>query len=247
MVRYAPRTHRRGGKRRSSSNNSLRKLIGKAVGMTSKAGRRGVGLASSAVTGTVGAVKNTASRALTNTTRSGVDTVDFARDFSKDVVDALETVVSGLINGASSVVDTTGTVTENVLTDLFDVKATHVFKGAGKLAKKLADNIGGIVRQVPYVGAVTGYVVEGVGGGAYHVILSVGKLIGSTSRRAGRVAKKTADLVVFTLTAGRDQIKDTATSVDDIVDRVANTVAGRAGKSLKNAGGKGRRRGGGRV
>jgi hypothetical protein len=69
------------------------------------------------------------------------------------------------------------------------------------------------------------------------VILSVGKLIGSTSRRAGRVAKKTADLVVFTLTAGRDQIKDTATSVDDIVDRVANTVAGRAGKSLKNAGG----------
>jgi hypothetical protein len=92
MVRYAPRTHRRGGKRRSSSNNSLRKLLGKAVGMTSKAGRRGVGLASSAVTGTVGlassavtgtvgAVKNTASSALTNTTRSGVDTVDFARDF----------------------------------------------------------------------------------------------------------------------------------------------------------------------
>ena len=168
---------------------------------------------------------------------------------SQDVVDALETVVNGLINGAGSVVDTAGSVTENVLTDLFDVKATHVFKGAGKLAKQLADNIGGVVRQIPYVGNATGYVVESAGGGVFHVILSVGKLIGSTSRRLGRVAKKTTDLVVFTLHAGRDQIKDTAVSVDDIVDRVGNSLVGRSGKSAKTlkgaGGGRVRRRRGG--
>ena len=84
----------------------------------------------------------------------------------------------------------------------------------------------------------------------FHVILSVGKLIGSTSRRLGRVAKKTTDLVVFTLHAGRDQVKDTAVSVDDIVDRVGNSLVGRSGtsaKTLKSAGGRRvrrRRRGG---
>ena len=209
-----------------------------------------VHIGSRAVSGTVNTAKNTVTKTASNAAKTATETVDFARHFSKDVVDALETVVNGLINGAGSVVDTAGSVTESVLTDLFDVKATHVFKGAGTLAKQLADNIGGAVRQIPYVGNATGYVVESAGGGVFHVILSVGKLIGSTSRRLGRVAKKTTDLVVFTLHAGRDQIKDTAVSVDDIVDRVGNSLVGRSGKSaktLKSAGGRRvrrRRRGG---
>ena len=74
------------------------------------------------------------------------------------------------------------------------------------------------------------------------MILSVGKLIGSTSRRLGRVAKKTTDLVVFTLHAGRDQIKDTAVSVDDIIDRVGNSLVGRSRKSAKTLKGVGGRR-----
>ena len=222
---------------RKSSRRSRRSRPGKSLKGLAK-GAMNVG--SRAVRGTVRTAKNTVTKTAANTARAATETVDFARNFSKDVVDALETVVNGLINGAGSVVDTAGSVTENVLTDLFDVKATHVFKGAGKLAKQLADNIGGVVRQIPYVGNATGYVVESAGGGVFHVILSVGKLIGSTSRRLGRVAKKTTDLVVFTLHAGRDQIKDTAVSVDDIIDRVGNSLVGRSrtsAKTLKGAGG----------
>ena len=223
---------RRSSRRSRASHRSSKSLKGLAKGA--------MNVGSRAVRGTVRTARNTVTKTASNTARAATETIDFARDFSKDVVDALETVVNGLINGAGSVVDTAGSVTENVLTDLFDVKATHVFKGAGTLAKQLADNIGGVVRQIPYVGNATGYVVESAGGGVFHVILSVGKLIGSTSRRLGRVAKKTTDLVVFTLHAGRDQIKDTAVSVDDIIDRVGNSLVGRSGKSaktLKSAGG----------
>ena len=204
---------------RRRAGKSLKGLAKGAMKVGTSAVKGAVHLGSRAVRDTVHTAKNTVTKTAANTASAATETVDFARDFSKDVVDALETVVNGLINGAGSVVDTAGSVTENVLTDLFDVKATHVFKGAGKLAKQLADNIGGVVRQIPYVGNATGYVVESAGGGVFHVILSVGNLIGSTSRRLGRVAKKTTDLVVFTLHAGRDQIKDTAVSVDDIVDR----------------------------
>jgi hypothetical protein len=240
---------RRSRASRRSGSKSLKGLAKGAMNVGSSAVKGAVNLGSRAVRGTVNTAKNTVTTTAANTAKAATETVDFARDFSKDVVDALETVVNGLINGAGSVVDTAGSVTENVLTDLFDVKATHVFKGAGKLAKQLADNIGGVVRQIPYVGNATGYVVESAGGGVFHVILSVGKLIGSTSRRLGRVAKKTTDLVVFTLHAGRDQIKDTAVSVDDIVDRVGNSLVGRSGTSAKTrkgaGGGRVRRRRGG--
>ena len=235
-----PATRKSSSRRRSTS---LKHLVSNAVSMVGRTGhstaRGAVDFTASAVRGTVNTVRDTADVTLSNTGKSVANTVDFASDFSRDIVDALETVVSGLINGASTVVDTTGKVTEHVLTDLFDVKATHVFKGAGELARSLANNIGGVVRKVPAVGNATGFVVESVGGGVYHVILSVGKLIGSTSRRLGSVAKKSTDLVVFTLTAGRDQVKDTAVSVNDIVDRVANTVALRNGsKTLKSVGGR---------
>ena len=228
-----PAARRSSRRSRASRRRASKSLKGLAKGA--------MNVGSRAVRGTVRTAKNTVTKTASNTARAATETVDFARHFSKDVVDALETVVNGLINGAGSVVDTAGSVTENVLTDLFDVKATHVFKGAGTLAKQLADNIGGVVRQIPYVGNATGYVVESAGGGVFHVILSVGKLIGSTSRRLGRVAKKTTDLVVFTLHAGRDQIKDTAVSVDNIIDRVGNSLVGRSrtsAKTLKGVGGR---------
>ena len=84
--------------------------------------------------------------------------------------------------------------------------------------------------------------MESIGGGAFHVIIAVGKLVGSASRRLGRVAKKSTDLVVFTLNASNDQLKDTATTVDDLVHRVSHSLTMRSGKGLRESAGGARRR-----
>lgn len=159
-------------------------------------------------------------------------TIDFASRLSTDVVDTLETIVSGLFNGASSVVATAGSVTDKVMSDVFDVKTTHLFRGAGKFAKHIAHGLGGAVRKIPCVGNTSGYIVESAGSGVFHVILSVGKLVGSASRRAGHVVKKTSDLIVYVLHVTDDQIKDTSGHVKDIVSRLTNTVVGRSHKTL---------------
>ena len=104
------------------------------------------------------------------------------------------------------------------------------------------NEIGGVVRKIPYVGNATGYVVESIGGGVYHVILSVGKLIGSASRRLGSVAKKTSDLVVFTLDASNNQLKDTTHTVDDLARRLSHSLTTRKGNTLRESVGGGRKR-----
>ena len=248
-------------RRSRKSNNSLAKnitndIVSTVTGASKRLSKSIIGSESNLLTKTT----DVAGRAVSNTVGAATDTfsdtVNYTGEVATDFVDALQDVVSGLIDGASSVVETTGDVTERLLTDVFDVRATHVFSGAGNLVRKVANGIGGVMREIPYVGNTTGYVVESAGGGVYHVILSVGKLIGSTSRRLGSVAKKTSDLVVFTLNAGDEQLRDTTHSVDDLVQRLSHTLSGSEGKSLRQAGGRRSRhntnnvrktRGGGRV
>ena len=212
-------------------------VVGTA-GLAKKAVVGTANLTKNVAVGTANLAKDTVVSTVHNTATAVGDTVDYGENLSVTFIDALQDVVSGLVDGAGTIVDTTGRVVERMLTDVFDVRATHVFNGAGRLAKQIAYQIGGVVRLVPYVGNVTGYIVESAGGGVYHVILSVGKLIGNASRRLGKVAKKTSDLLVFTLNASNDQLKDSTHTVDDLVRRLSRTLTTREGKSLRQSGGR---------
>jgi hypothetical protein len=188
-------------------------------------------VANGTLTASKSLVKNTAmvtSNTVRGTARGVVDaygrTVGYGESLTTDFIDALQDVMSGLVDGASTVVRTTGDVTEQLLTQVFDVRSTRVFNGAGKLARQIANDISGVVRRIPYVGQASGYVVESVGGGVYHVILSVGALVGSASRRLGKIAKKTSDLVVFTLGSSNDQLKATSHTLDDLVRRLSHSL-----------------------
>lgn len=197
-------------------------------------------LLDNSVSGTVGFVKGTAKSAA----KSVADAVDCGNVIASDFVGALSDVTSGLVDGATTVADTTGKITEQILNDIFDVHATHVFHGVGSLAKQIADALGGAIRRIPYVGKGAGYIVENFGGGVFHVVVEVGKFITRAGVRTGKVAHKASDLVVYTLTAGRNQVTDTRESIDDLLKRLADSVTMRKGKSFRSRGGsRGRRRG----
>ena len=230
---------------RKSTNTLANRVTNDIVATVTGAGKRlsktGTGSSDNILTKTTDVAGRTVTGTVDTATDTLASTVNYTGNVATDFVDALQDVVSGLIDGASSVVETTGDVTERLLTDVFDIRATHVFSGAGNLVRRVANGIGGVMREIPYVGNTTGYVVESAGGGVYHVILSVGKLVGSTSRRLGSIAKKSSDLVVFTLNASDEQLRDTTHSVDDLIKRLSTTLSGSEGKSLRQAGGRGRR------
>ena len=231
---------------RKSTNKTLANRVAKDIvdtvtGVGKRLSKTVTGSSDNILTKTTDVAGRTVTGTVDTATDTLANTVDYAGNVATDFVDALQDVVSGLIDGASSVVETTGDVTERLLTDVFDVRATHVFNGAGNLVRRVANGIGGVMREIPYVGNTTGYVVEAAGGGVYHVILSVGKLVGSTSRRVGSIAKKSSDLVVFTLNASDEQLRDTTHSVDDLLQRLSATLSGSKAKSLRQAGGRGRR------
>jgi hypothetical protein len=238
-------------------SRTARTIRNKAAQIVADLTHTGTRVANGTLTASTNLVRNTAlvaSDTARGTVKGAVDvygrSVGYSESLTTDFIDALQDVVSGLVDGASTVVRTTGDVTEQLLTQVFDVRATHVFDGAGKLARQIAQDISGVVRKIPYVGKASGYVVESVGGGVYHVILSVGALVGSASRRLGKIAKKTSDLVVFTLGSSNDQLKDTSRAVDDLVRRLSHSLtvcdahALRASRSSVKTGGGG---GGGRT
>lgn len=153
---------------------------------------------------------------------------DFAADVAQEVVNTLTTITSGIVSGASAVVDTAGNISERV-GDMCEVYATQVFKGAGSLAMTVADQLGKVLRVIPVVGGSVGYLVESTGGGVYHVIVVVGKVSSSAMKRVGKVVKKSTDLVVYTLKAGDSEMQDVGEEVNDLVGRFARGVTGRGG------------------
>ena len=153
--------------------------------------------------------------------------VDFTSDVVQEVVHALTSIAGGLVYGANTIIDTAGDVT-NQFGELFDLYATQVFKGAGDVVKTISDQLGRVLRVVPLVGGGMAYVVEGAGGGVYHVLVAVGTLGSRAVKRTGKVVKQSTDLVVYTLTMGDGVVKDTADETNDLVKRLAKTI------SLKN-------------
>lgn len=154
--------------------------------------------------------------------------IDFTTDVAREVVNTLTTITGGIVSGANTVVSTAGNVTEQ-FGEMFDMYATQVFKGAGSVAKTVADQMGNVLRVIPVVGGGVAYLVESAGGGVYHVIVAVGGIGSSAVKRVGKIAKKSADLVVYTLTAGNSEIREVGDEVNDLVGRFAKGVTGRGG------------------
>ena len=144
---------------------------------------------------------------------------NFTNDVSQEIVNALSNVVGGLVDGANIIVDTTGDIVDQAGT-MFDVYATQIFKGAGGIAKRCADGLGTVIRQVPIVGGGVAYVIESTGGGVYYIVVAVGKFAGSAARRTGKLARRSTDLIVYTLTQGKDTVQDTGSEVTGLVKRL---------------------------
>lgn len=154
-----------------------------------------------------------------NHARPLADAYNFTNEVAREVAGTLSSVVGGLVDGANAIVDTTGDVIDQAGTQ-FDVYATQVFAGAGGLAKQCANGLGNVVRPVPGIGKHVAYVVESAGGGVFHVVVAVGKLAGSAVKRTGQLAHKSTDLIVYTLTQGKDTVGDTSATVQDLVGRL---------------------------
>ena len=155
-----------------------------------------------------------------------VRAVDFTANVAQEVVNTLTTITGGILSGANTALDTAGSVAEQ-FGDMFDMYATQVFKGAGGVAKTIADQVGSVLRVIPVVGGGVAYLVESAGGGVYHVIVAVGGTGSSTVKRLGTITKKSTDLVVYTLKMGDGGIRDVGTEVNDLVGRFAKGVTGR--------------------
>lgn len=162
-----------------------------------------------------------------DTSSAFTQAVDFTSDVVHEVVHALSTIAGGVVYSANTVVDTAGDIT-NQFGELFDLYATQVFKGAGDVVKTISDELGRVLRVVPLVGGGMAYVVEGAGGGVYHVLVAVGTLSSRAVKRTGKVVKQSTDLVVYTLTMGDGVVKDTVEEANDLVTRLAKTISGKA-------------------
>ena len=155
-----------------------------------------------------------------------VRAVDFTANVAQEVVNTLTTITGGILSGANTALDTAGNVAEQ-FGEMFDMYATQVFKGAGGVAKTIADQVGSVLRVIPVVGGGVAYLVESAGGGVYHVIVAVGGTGSSTVKRLGTITKKSTDLVVYTLKMGDGEIREVGTEVNDWVGRFAKGVPGR--------------------
>jgi hypothetical protein len=144
----------------------------------------------------------------------------------QEIANALTTITGGLFDGAHTIVDTVGSIADQ-FGEMFNVYATQVFKGAGDGAKYVADQMGVVLRKIPTVGGGMAYVVENIGGAVYHVVVALGTLGGSSVQRAGHVVHHASDLVVYTLTLGKHQIKDTRDEVNSCVQSFAKNISGR--------------------
>ena len=168
-----------------------------------------------------------ASSGISNTLATSATTVvDFTSDIVQEIANALATITGGVFDGASAIVDTAGSLTDQ-FGDVFNVYATQVFKGAGDGARYVANQMGVVLRKIPTVGGGVAYVVESLGGAVYHVIVAVGTLSGSSVKRAGKVVHQSSDLVVYTLTASNQQVGDTRDEVNGLVKQFTNTITNR--------------------
>lgn len=172
--------------------------------------------------------------------------VEFTGEVINDLVNVVLQAVGGVVDGANLIANTTGDVANKLVGDVIGVQTTQVFKGVGATANEIASNLGTVVAEIPLVGKPAALVVRRAGEGVFHVIASVGGAAGSGARRIGLIAKKTTDLVVFTLSSSREEIDEIGASVTQLVTKLtARSAAAAAGGRRTSRRRTARKRGGG--
>lgn len=143
--------------------------------------------------------------------------VEFTGEVINDLVNVVLQAVGGVVQGATLLTNTAGDVTDKLVGGVIGVQATQIFKDVGSAAKDVSDGLGNVIGTIPLVGQPTAFVVQRAGEGVYHVIVSVGNAAGSSAKKVGLIAKKTTDLVVFTLSSGQEELEGVGKSVTQLV------------------------------
>ena len=146
--------------------------------------------------------------------------VEFTGEVINDLCNVVLQTVSGIVDGANLIANTTGDVADKLAGNVLGVQATQIFKGAGETAGEIANGLGTIVAEVPLIGKPAALVVQRASDGVYHVIASVGSIAGSSAQRVGKIAHKATDLVVFTLSSTRDEIEEIGQKVKELVTKL---------------------------
>jgi hypothetical protein len=179
------------------------------------------------------------SKLMNDVEESATHAVEFSGDVLNEFVNTVLGAVGGVFDGANVLTGATADIFDKVVHDVVGVRTTQLFKGVGDISHQISEKLGDIVAEVPLVGGPVAYVVRRAGDGAYHVIVAVGSFAESVTRRTGQVARKTADLVVFTLTAAKDQLLDIGKSVTDAVSILTRKVRTRTSAAVaKKRGGR---------
>lgn len=181
---------------------------------------------------------------MTSTLRKvATETVEFTNSTIENFTNTVLDVVTGVIDGTGKLTHTTADIIDTLVHDVAGEHTAQFFKGMGHIAKQLCDELGGVVEHVPLVGAPGAYVVYRAGDAVCHVIVSVGSITNSTARRTGAVVKKGGDLIVFTLAAANEVLKEVTGDVLDLVNIITvGKKRGRSASSKKGRGGSRRQR-----
>ena len=154
--------------------------------------------------------------------------VEFTGEVINDLVNVVLQAVGGVVQGANLLTNTAGEVTDKLVGGVVGVQATQIFKDVGSAAKDVSDGLGNVIGTIPLVGQPAAFVVQRAGDGVYHVIVSVGNVTGSSAKKVGQIAKKTTDLIVFTLSSGQEEIEGVGKSVTELVTKLtARSKGGR--------------------
>jgi hypothetical protein len=150
------------------------------------------------------------------------DSVSFSNDVVNNFATTVIGAVTGVVKGTSNVTQTTADIVDMLIHDVAGEHTTRFFKGMGHIAEKLCATLGDVVKPIPIVGSPTAFLVHRAGDTVCHVVVSVGTVAGSVSKRTGQLVKKGADLLVFTLTNSRELLEDVGHVVTDLVSILAD-------------------------
>ena len=145
------------------------------------------------------------------------NTVEFTGDVVNEFVNTVLNTVGGVLDGVSTLTTTTADIFNTVVHDVVGVRTSQFFDGVGDISHQVSEKLGDIIAEVPLVGGPVAYVVKRGGDGVYHVVVSVGSLVETSTRRVSDAVRQTAGLVVFTLTAGKDQLLEVGRRVTETV------------------------------
>jgi hypothetical protein len=166
---------------------------------------------------------------------SAASAAEFSGEVVNDFVNTVLHTVGGVVDGASIITDATSNILDMVVHDVVGIKTMQVFKGAGDISHKVSEKLGDVVDSVPLLGGPVAYIVRRAGDAVYHVVVSVGTVVESATRRVGAAATKTTDLLVFTLTAAKDELMEIGDDVTDAVSVLTRRQRKSSSKAIREA------------